>query len=791
MKNSLFLAEWKQIFSNKKILIPVIAVICVPILYAGMFLWAFWDPYAQLKDLPVAIVNQDKGAHYEGEDLDLGNKLIDKLKENDEFQFQFVSKKDGYKDLKNEKYYMLIEIPENFSENATTLLDDKPKKLQLKYVPNEGYNFLSAQIGETAMKEIKGAVSKEVTATYAETMFDKVKEMADGLGQASKGAGDLNDGANKLKDGSKALKDNLEVLASKSIDFNEGVNKVQSGTGDLAKGSGDLANGVNQLSDGSGKLLDASKDVQKGSQQLADGISQANKGLQEMDKKLPELVAGTSQVKNGVKQFQNELPSQMAKAIGGQIQNSAGQMNAGLDELQSQLSAQLSVGLADQMTNQQTAQLAQIFEAMKEANVNPEIIKAIQQKVKENSPTKDDLQKQLQQGIGAGINTGFTQYKSAVNKQLTGSTSQLEKQIKTAVDPTFNKLFNGLQTINNNQVKLQSGVHQLANGSKQLNGGALKLNEGQKQYIESLDFFNKKINEANAGANQLASGANQLNSGMKELSDGSVKISDGTHKLADGSKTLADGTVKVEDGTKELKDKLGDAAEEASSVHANSDTYDMMGEPVKVDKKGVNKVPNYGTGFAPYFLSLGLFVGALLISIVYKLKEPSIRPRNGFTWFMSKFGVIALVGVIQALLADAILLGGLGIEVKSVPLFIVTSIVISLTFMSLIQFFVTILGDPGRFIAIIILIMQLTTSAGTFPLELIPKALQPINAALPMTYTVQALKAVISSGDFSFMWHNIGILMAYIIGFAILTMVYFMYKHKSSQNTINEQTTAV
>ena len=244
--------------------------------------------------------------------------------------------------------------------------------------------------------------------------------------------------------------------------------------------------------------------------------------------------------------------------------------------------------------------------------------------------------------------------------------------------------------------------------------------------------------------------------------------------LADGSTELADGTTKLSDGTTEYEAKLKDAAKEANSVKPNDETYDMMAGPVDVKNEKINHVPNYGTGFAPYFLSLGLFVGALLISIVYPLREPSDRPSSGMSWFLGKFTVLTSVGIIQSLIAAAILLFGLGLEVESVPLFLLSTIITSLTFLALIQMLVTILGDPGRFVAIIILILQLTTSAGTFPLELIPTALQPISALLPMTYSVSAFKAVISSGDFSFMWQNLYILLGYFIVFVALTAVFFV-----------------
>src|SRR5699024_1646650 len=114
-------------------------------------------------------------------------------------------------------------------------------------------------------------------------------------------------------------------------------------------------------------------------------------------------------------------------------------------------------------------------------------------------------------------------------------------------------------------------------------------------------------------------------------------------------------------GSDELTEKLADAAKE-SSIDTSDETYNMMANPIEVTNEEINEVPNYGTGFAPYFLSLGLFVGALLLSIVYPLREPASRPTSGFNWFISKFGVLFGIGVLQAFIASGILLVGLGLE---------------------------------------------------------------------------------------------------------------------------------
>ncbi|KGR90866.1 membrane protein [Ureibacillus massiliensis 4400831 = CIP 108448 = CCUG 49529] len=741
MKRSAFLAELKSILLNRKILIPILAVAFVPVLYAGMFLWAFWDPYAHMEDLPVAIVNEDTGADFEGEALHLGNELANKLENSEQFNFQIVSKEEGYEGLENREYYLLIEIPKDFSANATTILDNDPKKLEITYVPNESTNFLSSQIGETAIKEIKAEISKNITSTYAETMFSKVTDLASGLDQASEGSSKLADGVIELSDGSKTLHENLELLASKSIEFTNGINSATSGAS-----------------------------------QIAVGTDQLSAGLKEVNANLPALIDGTNTVQNGLELMKEQLPSQVANGISEQLAGSVDNINAGIDQMDTQLSANLSSQLtegivnglsnelAEQMVTTQSTQMEQIKAAlvanqvMSEEQANSFITQLVS-----NSPTKEQIQQQYETqltnqlqpqitaGIENGLDQGFTQLKTSLSDQLLSSTANLDEQLAEQVAPSFDQMLAGLGKINEGQLSLQQGVNELYKGSVDLNTGAGNLNKGLKQ---------------------LSSGADQLH--------------DGAGQLAEGSKELETGTDKLLDGSNELATKLADGAEQANSVHADEDTYDMMGEPVLVNKQEINAVPNYGTGFAPYFISLGLFVGALLISIVFPLKEPVVKPKNALQWFISKFGVLAIIGIIQALLVDLILLVGLKMEITNLPLFIITSIITSFVFLTLVQMLVTMMGDPGRFIAIIVLILQLTTSAGTFPLELIPNALQPFSALLPMTYSVHSFKAVISSGDISYMWHNNAILLCYMAAFILMTIGYFKVSMKRYSRVATE-----
>src|SRR5699024_8825971 len=146
--------------------------------------------------------------------------------------------------------------------------------------------------------------------------------------------------------------------------------------------------------------------------------------------------------------------------------------------------------------------------------------------------------------------------------------------------------------------------------------------------------------KAKEGSNDLVSGANELYSGMFELKDGSIQLSDGTQQLSDGSNDLYDGMITLVDGTEDFNEQMHEAADKTDDVNASDDTHNMIANPVEVENAKVNEVPNYGTGFAPYFLSLGLFVGALLLSIVYPLREPASVPISGSNWFFKKFIVL-------------------------------------------------------------------------------------------------------------------------------------------------------
>jgi len=724
-------AEWKQLLTTRKMIVPMIAILFIPVLYAGMFLWAFWDPYANMDDLPVAVVNLDEGAEMDGVELQLGKELSDTLIEDQTFKFTDVSKKDADKGLENQDYYVVIEIPENFSQHATTLLDENPEKLTIVYKPNEGYNFLSAQIGETALDRIRTEVNDKVSSTYAENLFDSIAEMGDGFGDAADGAGKLHEGSGKLADGADELKGYLETLAGSTVTLADGTAELAMGAKKAAGGAQELNTGLGTLSEGSNKLLEGAKAASSGSGELKNGITQYTDGVSKLSESYA-MIAEKENEFNGAVATLSEKTKELNGAAG-QLATGAATLNEGIQGAAAQLEPYLAALPPEQQEVVNVA-LNQLLQGSAELSTGLQGLS----------------------GGTAALAEGATELQGA-SGQLAGA---------------HGEALAGLNELNGSSSALREGANSLASGNSQLATGLVEFSEG--------------VADAQRGSADLATGLTSLTEGSDTLQEGTGTLATKSRELADGSNTLVDGTLELDDGVLTLQEKLAEASDTAKEVKPTEKTYDMAGAPVNVEQNGINHVPNYGTGFAPYFLSLGLFVGALLLSIVFPLVEPALKPTGAFAWFSSKVTVLGIVGLIQALISVAIVVFALGMEVVNMPLFILTAIITSYTFIALVQMFVSIFGDAGRFVAILILILQLTTSAGTFPLELIPKPLQIFNTLLPMTYSVSAFKSAISTGDMAFLWTNNGILLGFTVVFLAITFGYFalIFKKRHSKEAV-------
>lgn len=610
----LIFKDWKAMWHHKHGRIALIFLLIVPLIYSGFFLAGYWDPYGKLDKLPVAIVNLDKGAAMDEKTIHAGNDFVGNLKENKELAFHFVSEKHADEGLKEDKYYMVVTIPEDFSKKVSTLMDEKPEPAQLQYKVNPGKNFVAAQIGTTAVENMKTKISNSITKSYTEGVFSKFQDLAQGLSDASSGAEKLHEGTTSAKNGANQLADGIHRL-------NEGTSKVKDGSEKLAASQSALTGGANELSQGATSLHSGMELLTQGEKTLQSGIS--------------ELSAGTNEWVNG-----NE------KLAEGQVK-------------------------ADNAANSIKQQLEEYVKSHPEMQQDPAFQKII---------------------------------------------------------ATSNGLAKATNTLNNSQQQLTQGVQKIADGAANLVNGFTKWGSGFTSLQE--------------GVNQLASGGTELNHGADQLTNGLVKL---------------------EDGAKELSTKLGEGAEKIADVRNDDARNTMFSEPVQLVKSTVSDVPNYGSGIAPYFLSLAFYVGGIMASNILPLGRRQNMKVSGTVHFINKLGLVYVIGLIQALLVDVVVLGVMKLEVASVPLFVLSSIVISFTFMTFILMLVTVFGLVGKFLAVTLLVLQLATSGGTFPGELNIAILSKIGQFLPMSHSLRGLQDVISLGDWSQLQMQILILLCYLV----------------------------
>ena len=842
--------EFQKIWANKLLFATVIVAMCLPILYASIFLKSIWDPYGRVNHLPVAVVNLDQPTTLEGNKVDVGDKLVKELKSNDDLDWHFVSAKKAQEGLKDRKYYMIVKIPKNFSENAASVLDTDPEKMDLTYETNGGLNFLGEVISENAMTQLKAKVSESVTKSYADVIIKMVKTVGDGMEQAADGATKLADGSKQVADGIATVQGKVPELSSgvKQLDdggkqLADGVKQYTDGAGQAAKGSDQLAAGLQQLNGkvptlvgGVNQLADGGKALNTGVNQYTAGVKQAylgsgdlSDGLQKLQGNLPEIIAGVNkladgsnklakQLQDGTREFGDEQAKQLKLYVKG-VEDYINTINAVLPTLNNlpldqlgQLKGQFatvqadlqsagaSLAAAGQTLQTSPAQVASnvVSQLPTDANGNvtvpaQQLAQLIGQQVGANNQqigAQVTAAGNSLQNVGAtltqvgqlmnnlpSVDTSKIGELSTATSQLAANTDQATAGLNKLIDGTLEvkkKAVPGAQEIAGGIAAIQSNIPALTGGAKQLTDGAKSLNSGLKtlnsKSTELVNGSNKLNNGLGlmqgqlpalaSGANQLADGSKQLNAGMKELTANSAKLNSGASQLSDGLNTLngqipaladgvnklADGSTQVKDGNKELADKLGEASDKLTDVKLTNNTAKMIADPTKTKQEKYSDVPNYGHALAPYFMSVSLFVGCLVFNFVYPIRKIADRKNSNATqWFMSKLTIGFITSSMMALIIGTVM-RMIGLEVAQPMNFYMTLLVTAWLFMFMIMFLAMSFDNPGRFIAVLLLVMQLGSSGGVFPMPLISKFYNVLNPFMPMTYSIYSLRQAISTG---------------------------------------------
>lgn len=354
----IFVRDVKAAFSNPIVTIVLIGLIILPSLYALINIQACWDPYGNTGEVEFAIANLDKGTTFQDKNINVGAELVNDLKKNDKFKWQFVSEKELREGVYNGDYYAGIIIPQNLSKNVISITTDNPQQAKLEYYVNMKENPVAAKLTDTGSNAVYNSLNAKIIEIVNLAAYGKLGELQEGLAsgssqlasggsqlqegasQVSDGANQVSDGETQIKDGSLAVKDGASKVKKGASDVNNGASKVKQGSsavkngankvkqgseeldsaidpslipegpirdyvngvGELSNGTGQVADGASQLADGSVGLAKGSTKLAKGSGDVADGASQLADGSVELAEGSLTLAAGSQLLSNSAAQ---------------------------------------------------------------------------------------------------------------------------------------------------------------------------------------------------------------------------------------------------------------------------------------------------------------------------------------------------------------------------------------------------------------------------------------------------------------------------------------------------------
>jgi len=664
MKNifKIFRDDLKDISTNMALIIVLIALAVLPSLYAWFNIEASWDPYGNTSNISVAVVNNDKGATLFEKDLNVGDKLIDELKNNNSLGWKFVNEEEAKKGVETGKYYASIEITPNFSENIISVLSKDIHKAEIKYTVNEKINAIAPKITDKGASTIQLQVDQTVVETASEAVFTTLNDL--GI----------------------SLEENLPMLT-----------KIENSLVEVQGKFGKIDSILNTASDASSQISEISKLLENDMPQIESTL----KNSINLSEDVKEFLQGTKSsmndidptIKNDIKII-NEISSSIASGVGDLITAiEKGYENAPelVDGLYNKVDYLLSIStkLSDFLTKLDKiapgTSLQGTIDSINEINSKLNLAKTSLAKVKE----------QINNGEKPSLNdlNGIVTLLNDVNK----ITNNLFNNYDTKIVAPLNEIFNKGITVSSDVISLLEEAEDKLPKINNILGTAINLSGDAN---EAIDDIKKKVPEAESALNKLVS---------------DLSIVNDSDEMGDLIKFLKNDIIKQSN---------------------------FLKEPVELVTNSLYPMANYGAAMTPFYTVLCLWVGVLLLTSLLttevggEYKSYQVYFGRGLT-FLS-------IGLLQALIVSVGDIYLLGVTVKNPAIFISLSLFISLVFNFIVYSLVSVFGNIGKAMAVILLVIQVAGSGGTFPIQVTPKFFQNVNPFLPFTYGISALREAVA-----------------------------------------------
>ena len=691
MKNifKIFKKDLKDVFTNFALLTVIIGLAILPSLYAWFNIKASWDPYGNTSNILVAVVNEDKGSKIFDKDVNIGDKLIDKLKENTSLGWRFVDKKVASKGVEDGTYYASIEIPANFSDNLTSLVNEDVKKGEIIYTVNEKINAIAPKITDKGASTIQLEVNQTVVKTVSEIMFEALNEI--GV--------------------------TLETELPKLTKVESSLVEVQNKFKDIDK-TIDLASSATV--------------------QIADIVKSLQKDMPAIQTTLNNSI----NLSNDVKTFLTDTKSSI---------NSISPVIKSDLEIINSVSASASTAVSDLIT------------ALDKGYENaPELVDSLANKLSSLSSTSKTLTEFL-----------VKLDKITPGNSLKDAIAQLQS-INTKLDTAIS----GLNTVKD----------QIANGQKpslsNLNG-ILKVTKDINNITSNIlnNFDSKIVNPINNVFDQGFTVANNVLDVLNKAEEKLPKVNNILGTALEFSGSANDTVDFIKEKMPMAKNIVNELVDAVSKVNNSDDMADLIAllkndivtrsdflkQPVDVVTNTLYPVANYGSAMTPFYTVLSLWVGVLLLcSLLSTEVHGEYKPYEVYFGRGLTFLAITLVQALIVSLGDIFLLK---VSMINPLLFVLISLFTSLVFTFIVYSLVSVFGNIGKAIAVVLLVIQVAGSGGTFPIQVTPKFFQIINPFLPFTYAISAQREAVAGVYMPNLNKDIIMLLIFLAVFIILNVL--------------------
>ena len=681
--------DMKNIFKNYGALIVVIALCILPSLYAWFNIKASWDPYAEsaTSGIKIGVVNKDLGATLNGEEVNLGNDVVDELKDNKQMGWQFVSEEEATKNVEEGKYYAMITIPEDFSKSLTSVITQDVEKGNIIYTVNEKINAIAPKLTDKGASAIQEKVSKAVVETASNAIFGLGKELGTELeNQLPR----LNNVYNQL----------LEVQSQFS-----NINDVVNLAGD---GADKLKTLISDIQDDIPLITETLENSQKLGANLEEFLSTSKSNLNNIAPVIKNDIKILNEIANEI----STNTSALIDAINSGSEYAPEIVDSILEKLNSiNKSAESLTGILETMNKFNPGKFDDIISTL--TNVQ----EAINKSITALNTVKDSI------ANGGKPDLSLLNNVISFTNDISNITNNLYNNFDANITNKINTIFDDAYTVADNVVSvLKEAQDKLPQVTDIMN----TVYEGADKGIEGIDFVKAKLPEAENLLNDLIS-----------------KI----------------GSVNDSADIKEIIDYL------KSDVDIRSD---FLSNPVNLIEDKLFPMGNYGTGMTPFYTVLSLWVGLLLLSSMLTVEAKG--EYSAVSQYFGKMMLFMTISIIQAVIVSLGDLYLLKIYCVNPALFVLSSVFTSVIFTFILYSLCSVLGNVGKVLGIVLLVLQLGGSGGTFPIQLTPKFFQTINPFLPFTYAISLAREAIGGVVQSVLVKDIVVLLIFGAIFILISL---------------------